>query len=515
MLSLYNQGDYNRVYEIDKNLLDDYKFSYEGHFSFDLSNLTHTPSFRRLTGKTQLLPELENEYFRNRLTHSLEVSDIAVKIAKKINNEHGFFKSQADNNKININLIRFSAHAHDLGHPPFGHKGEKALDALMIKYSKKYKEFYKKSKATKKQKEKISKEDTGSRFEGNAHNLRIICSLEKKFNYQEKNDKREFAAGINPTYRSIASILKYNNLLSDPAYTKNKNKGYFRQEAKIIKETIQSVTGEMNFKGRFRTIECNIMEFADDISYTVYDIEDVLKGRFISFLELTSSILMDTKQDERNSIYNNLVELIKEAKKNNSIKNSFELPNSSSELIDLLVNELLTIVLGKEQVEYYLNSKDFAYSYSYEVARKGSIRHDLASRLTNYFIENISVDKVNQIPALTDVKMDMTAFMLMTFLKQYIYQSITSKAKIQIVDYRGEEIVTTIFDTLYDHPNLLPDDFAELVKADKCKCNDSKILNPKQLRHICDYVASMTNRYAIEFYARLKSENHQSIFKPF
>lgn len=110
--------------------------------------------------------------------------------------------------------------------------------------------------------------------------------------------------------------------------------------------------------------------------------------------------------------------------------------------------------------------------------------------------------------------MKLDAFLTMSFIKHFIY--LTKTSKIQIVDYRGEEIVSEIFTTLCKQPNLLPDDFKEIFDQHKdSNAETEKVLTPGQLRCICDYVASMTNRYAIEFYARLKSENHQSIFKPF
>jgi dGTPase len=91
----------------------------------DLARLIHSPCFRRLQGKAQLFPSDESDFFRNRLTHSLEVAQIATGIALNLNRQEPELK----NSPINVDLVNFAAHAHDLGHPPFGHDGERALDS--------------------------------------------------------------------------------------------------------------------------------------------------------------------------------------------------------------------------------------------------------------------------------------------------------------------------------------------------------------------------------------------------
>jgi dGTPase len=91
----------------------------------DYARLLHSSAFRRLQGKTQLLPGHESDFFRNRLTHSLEVAQIAKSIAQKIN--YDLIKSRTSASvRIDEDLIEFACLAHDLGHPPFGHNGDAA-----------------------------------------------------------------------------------------------------------------------------------------------------------------------------------------------------------------------------------------------------------------------------------------------------------------------------------------------------------------------------------------------------
>src|SRR5690606_8743936 len=119
---IYSKQDFARE-------LEEAEKADEGRSAFrrDFCRLLHSPSFRRLQGKTQLFPSDESDFFRNRLTHSLEVAQIAKGIAQNLNSKIEFFKK----NPIDLDLVEFAGIAHDLGHPPFGHNGEKALDDKM------------------------------------------------------------------------------------------------------------------------------------------------------------------------------------------------------------------------------------------------------------------------------------------------------------------------------------------------------------------------------------------------
>ena len=148
----------------------------------DLARLIHSPSFRRLQGKTQLYPGTEADFFRNRLTHSLEVAQISKSIAIKLNYD---LKQVKEKYYIDPDIVEFAALAHDLGHPPFGHYGEKTLDEEMKDYG---------------------------GFESNAQTLRIVTKLEKRHLIPEtqlgiSKEGKDKRVGLNLTARSIAAIL--------------------------------------------------------------------------------------------------------------------------------------------------------------------------------------------------------------------------------------------------------------------------------------------------------------------
>lgn len=150
-MGLYTEKDRAREREIVEP--SDHKPEpYRTEWRRDYARLIHSAAFRRLQGKTQLFPGPESDFFRNRLTHSMEVAQIAKSIAIKLNNEK--FQDAA----VDTDLVEVAGLAHDLGHPPFGHNGEKALDDCMKRYG---------------------------GFEGNAQTLRILAKLRNR-----KNDIR-------------------------------------------------------------------------------------------------------------------------------------------------------------------------------------------------------------------------------------------------------------------------------------------------------------------------------------
>nr|WP_244496279.1 dNTP triphosphohydrolase [Methylobacterium indicum] len=229
----------------------------------DFARVTHSVSFRRLQGKTQVFPGHESDYFRNRLTHSLEVAQIAEGIADKINYEH---ENKFGKVPIDSKLCATAALMHDLGHPPFGHNGERALDDRMRQYG---------------------------GFEGNAQTLRIISRLEKKVidrgdECEHSSYKKDKRLGLNLSYRTIASILKYDHEIEPTrSSTEKLVKGYYASESDLVKRVKQAV--EPGWVGKFKTVECAIMDIADDIAYSTYDLEDCLKAGFLSPAEILAS----------------------------------------------------------------------------------------------------------------------------------------------------------------------------------------------------------------------------------
>jgi dGTPase len=243
------RNDYFRRFDLEEVPSQEYRDEYRR----DYARVLHSASFRRLEQKTQLFPGSESDFFRNRMTHSLEVAQIAKTIAMKIKSENASAIVEPD-------ICEIAGLLHDLGHPPFGHNGEYALDKCMIHFG---------------------------GFEGNAQTLRIICRTEKKEfsslpTIEEGVDRR---VGLNLTARVNASILKYDRPI--PVSREENHalvKGYYRSEKEVVDELKRQLGCETTRP--FKTIECAIMDLADDIAYSTYDIEDAFKAGFLTPIEM-------------------------------------------------------------------------------------------------------------------------------------------------------------------------------------------------------------------------------------
>ena len=147
--------------------------------------------------------------------------------------------------------------AHDLGHPPFGHTGEKILARRMSKH--------------------------GS-FEGNAQTLRILTRLENRFvhnGHDKESEVYDKPLGLNLLFRTIAGVIKYDNeikVLSDPSAHQKLQKGYYEEDRDIVnlvRSAVIAPTIDTDHR-QLKTIECQIMDLADDIAYSTYDFEDCM-----------------------------------------------------------------------------------------------------------------------------------------------------------------------------------------------------------------------------------------------
>ncbi|MFD1203775.1 dGTP triphosphohydrolase [Sporosarcina contaminans] len=150
---LYTDSDMQRISNQD----DQGRVGNRDEFERDYGRIIHSSAFRRLQGKTQVFGPSEGDFHRTRLTHTLEVSQIARGIAIQLNEKE--IKKINKDFWIDISLIESAALAHDLGHPPYGHQGERALNACVLKYT-----------------------NNKYGFEGNAHTLRLLTKLEGNVN---------------------------------------------------------------------------------------------------------------------------------------------------------------------------------------------------------------------------------------------------------------------------------------------------------------------------------------------
>ena len=238
---------------------------YRSPFQRDRDRIIHSASFRRLKHKTQVFVNTEGDHFRTRITHSIEVAQIARSIAKYLN--------------LNEDLAETLSLAHDLGHTPFGHAGEYALDECMENYG---------------------------GFDHNLQTLRIVMFLENKY-FKFK--------GLNLSIETLEGLLKHNGPVKDS-------------------DLVNSLIGLKTFKGKinfntFPSLEAQISAISDDIAYNNHDIQDGINANLFKLEELIEI-------DFFRSIY---LKYKKKINKKNYKIATYQIIRDS---IDLMIRDLLT-----------------------------------------------------------------------------------------------------------------------------------------------------------------------------
>lgn len=450
-------------------------------FRKDYARLLHAPAFRRLQGKTQLFPGVESDYFRNRLTHSLEVAQIAEGIASRLNATS--VPIAFPGASISTSLVQFAALAHDLGHPPFGHNGEHALDALM-------------------------REHGG--FEGNAQTLRIVAAVERKLVQVDGGATTASTFGLDLTYRSLAAVLKYDRLI--PAVRGEGDrfeKGYYGTEADLVAEVKRRVAPGLPDDQPFKTVECAIMDIADDIAYSTYDLEDSLHAGFVSPLSLASSLVNDRVVQEQ--VLRKTNRALKEAN-HDEVTSVAELLEVIVEVFGIELSPTVQMVLAREDKEFQGNEPLLAnlegWITNQELTTNSLFRTQLTAERVGRLIAAVEFVPNTDFPQLSSVTMNRSALLQVEVLKHLNYELVIRSPRLAVVEHRGKELVSTLFKTLCDsRGSLLPDDWrARYVEAEAIDISAAN-------RVVCDYVACMTDRYAAELHERLFG-NGASIFKP-
>ncbi|MGE6230142.1 deoxyguanosinetriphosphate triphosphohydrolase family protein [Paenibacillus chitinolyticus] len=225
-----------RKYRLDEPALG--TFSEErDEYERDYARLIQSPVFRRLQGKSQVFGAGTGDYYRTRLTHSIEVSQIAREVARRMRKQYAFcIGGEHPGLMIDPAVVECASLAHDLGHPPFGHKGEEVLNHLLG-------------------------EEHGLSYEGNAQNFRILTFLEKRAGSD---------SGLDLTAAVLLAINKYPYSLEEPG----RLKGVYGMEW----EGIRQLRDMWNMPEGCPTLEAQLMDLCDDIAYSTHDIEDGIRA---------------------------------------------------------------------------------------------------------------------------------------------------------------------------------------------------------------------------------------------
>jgi len=283
---------------------------YRSPFERDRGRVIHSSSFRKLKYKTQVFIESESDYFRTRLTHSLEVAQIARSLCRLL--------------ELNEDLSETVALAHDLGHPPFGHSGEKALNISMNSYG---------------------------GFNHNDQTLRVITFIEKR--HPEFN-------GLNLSWESLEGIVKHNG---------------------TIKENVPYHIGEYNKIHNLNLdhqpyLESQIASISDDIAYNNHDVEDAIRAGLIRIDELNEinffkEIVYEIKNKYTKINQNHLTYQVLRKSISTMIYDIYN--NTKKNLRDFEINSIKSIKnksnflvsMSEKMNEHSLSIKDFLFDNVY------------------------------------------------------------------------------------------------------------------------------------------------------
>lgn len=420
----------------------------------DYARVIHSASFRRLQGKTQILNLGDSDFYRTRLTHSLEVAQIAGGLVKQLRLNEPDHTAAAY--LPEHNLIQAIACTHDLGHPPFGHGGEVALNYCM-------------------------RAEGG--FEGNGQTLRILSRLEK------------FAAGggSNLTRETLLGVLKYPVSYSEASNASIKAgllretsgiplldreackppKCYLDSEVDIVdwvlsplsstdRDAFQAIDRkeDKHHKARHKSLACSIMDLADDISYGVHDMEDALALRLVD-------------------------------------RAAFEAHVSAAHCQGVLD------YLGQTYGGEYRN--DVYGGLVERLFGDGDRRKHQINRLLNYMIPAVRFEEV---PGFEEPRLRYRATLpepVRTFvnaIKDFIYATVIRSPSVQHLELKGQMMVIAVFEVMKSEPkSFLPIDIQARLDGSE-----------PAIRVICDYVAGMTDTHLLRTYERLFAPRMGSVF---
>lgn len=387
---------------------------YRSEFERDRDRLIYCAAFRRLQGKTQVFMSGDYDFYRTRLTHSIEVSQIGRSIVNFVNQS---CSDLSESFFIDPVLVEVASLAHDIGHPPFGHGGEKILNDLL--------------------------KDFGG-FEGNAQTLRILTEI-----FYDAGPGRR---GMKPTRAFMDSIMKYKNLERETPEPKKK---FLYNEQEVFLDYVSN-SGQYNPARNQQSIECQIMDWADDTAYSVNDLLDGYKAGFLSRRSIEDWAGRQDLNEQQQEMITNLLDHI-------STEAEFEiyLANKVGEFIQSVSIEKVA---------------DYGWSHRYNFALKRGQAFQVESQL----------------------------------YKDLAYDVIFQSPQIQQLEAKGGRILRYLYDVFADRYlynknsyELLPDKVAVNIE-------EEKILQEKA-RFLCDHIAGMTDRYAIRIYKRIFDPEFGSI----
>ena len=350
-------------------------------YARDRDRILHSTAFRRLTHKTQVFIYHEGDHYRTRLTHSLEVAQVARSMARTL--------------RVDEDLTEALALAHDLGHPPFGHAGERALD-------------------------RATAEEGG--FDHNAQSLRVVTELERKYARFD---------GLNLAWETLEGLVKHNGPL------------LLREGNPPIPPPIVDYCVRQDLAlDTFASVEAQLAALADDIAYNNHDVDDGYRAGLFTFAELAEVPLAGRALAEVRAAYPGL-------------DGTRALYETTRRLITALIDDAVAETRRRLERLSPISADDVRHAGHPVVAFSASMTKDLDA--------------------------------LRAFLAARVYRH----PRVERVMQGAERIVTDLFARYRDDLQALPPEWREQAPAQH------------YVRYVCDFIAGMTDRYALAEHRRL------------
>jgi len=407
-------------------------------FQRDRARILHSAAFRRLQAKTQVMSVGISDFYRTRLTHSLEAAQIGYGIITHLRAHQPEFVELLPSNS----LIEALCLAHDIGHPPFGHGGEIALNYMMR---------------------------NDGYFEGNAQTFRILTRLEP---YTEHH-------GMNLTRRTLLGVMKYPALLSQvarrvqpPAVESFRRlkanhwyppKGIYDEDQTWLEWVLRPLGPtdramlkqlrplrdvQQHRKTSFKSLDCSIMELADDIAYGVHDLEDAVVTGVITRHQWDTGVIGPIREIPDCWLSGQILPL--------SEKLFSPHHYQQKDAIGALVNGFITAIEICPQ----------ACGFSEPLLR-------FNARLSGPMQQALEI------------------------FKQLVLQKVVHSPEIELIRYKGQQIVMELFDVFSSDPERL------LPEATQARWHSANAAGANPNRVIADYIAGMTDEYANRLYTTL------------
>ena len=418
----------------------------------DCDRILHSAAFRRLQGKTQIFGIGQADFYRTRLTHSIEVAQIARAIARNLCEENPDLKRC-----ITPELAEAVALAHDIGHPPFGHAGEKMLDACMREVSRG---------AGFEGKDCL-------RFEANAQTFHILVAAEPK---------SPAYPGLNLTRATLTGVIKYPFERDQDA-----DKFIFSSDLPVAQWALNCSEGLKKARSGHRrtrpktSIVCQIMDWADDCAYSVHDVEDALQARFLHTGDFDHARFV------------------------RRVFNRYEAARTDDDAPELGIDEMKERLMDlKRRITPADDGGDE------RAQRKAALRDILERLIVAVSLEPLSGS--NRADFSWRLAVDPESRVLASLYKAVIWEAVITDPHVASVNTKGCEVLRELFHLFLDEVLekrsvvLFPRYYRPIVEEGMQKGVD------ETARAICNFLALMTDMDALRLHALLRGSKASSIF---